>query len=232
MAQAEGVAASAAKGQSISKYTNYIESFQSKVLAKNPEGMAMPFLSNHDMDRIGGAFILEGNMRMAANLYLLSPGSPVIYYGEELGMRGSRGGENTDANRRLAMLWGDDDLIRDPVGSTYPADKQIQSSVAEQAADESSLYSYYCRLLALRHKYPAIARGLYSALDCGEKNLGGFVVEHEGESLVILHNNSTEELSFDISDIASELCDFIGVGSASLEGGIITLGGQTSAILK
>ena len=46
--------------------------------AANPDGMPMSFLSNHDMDRIAGAFVTENNMRMAANLYLLAPGSPTI----------------------------------------------------------------------------------------------------------------------------------------------------------
>jgi len=236
MAQAEGVVATAAKGFSITTYTNYIESFQKKVLEKNPEGMVMPFLSNHDMDRIAGAFILENNMRMAANLYLLSPGSPVIYYGEEIGMRGSRGGENTDANRRLAMLWGDDDLIRDPVGATYPEKNQIQTTVADQMADENSLYRYYCALLSIRHKYPAIARGQYTALNCGSKNFGGFLISFEGEELGLFHNTSTEEISYDLSKCEgcsfSQLCDFIGMGDAKLEGTVLTLGPQTSVIVK
>ena len=235
MAQAEGVVASAAKGFSISKYTSYIKSFRDKVLEKNPQGMVMPFLSNHDMDRIGGAFILDGNMRMAANLYLLCTGSPVIYYGEEIGMRGSRGGESTDANRRLAMLWGDEDLIRDPVGSTYPKENQIQTTVADQMADENSMYRYYCRLLSIRHKYPAIARGEYTVLS-GEKTFGGFSIEYEGEILGLLHNTSTEEISYDLSKFNevsfSEICDFIGLGTASLEGTTLTLGPQTSVILK
>lgn len=235
MAQAEGVAASAAKGFSISTFTNYVESFQEKVLERNPDGMVMSFLSNHDMDRIAGAFILENNMRMAANLYLLSPGSPVIYYGEEIGLRGSRGSENTDANRRLAMLWGDDDLIRDPVGATYPEKNQIQTTVADQQADENSLYHYYCRLLTIRHKYPAIARGQYTALNCS-KNLGGFKISYESEVLGLLHNTSTEEISYDLSKLEgcsfSEICDFIGMGAASLDGTILTLGPQTSVIVK
>ena len=239
MAQAEGVVVTAARGGTISKYTNYIESFGKRVAEKNPEGMAMPFLSNHDMDRIAGAFILESNMRMAANLYLLSPGSPVIYYGEEIGMRGSRGSESTDANRRLAMLWGDGDLIRDPVGSTYPADKQIKSTVADQTADENSLYHYYCQLIAIRHRYPAIARGTYTALSGGHKNFGGFLIEYQNESVVLFHNTSSEEISFDLSTCTglrgitvSDLCDFIGMGSAKLEGSILTVGPQTSVILK
>jgi glycosidase len=233
--QAEGIMASAAKGFTISKYTNYITNLQKKVAGKNPDSMLMPFLSNHDMDRIAGSFATENNMRMAANLYLLSPGSPVIYYGEEIGMRGSRGSESTDANRRLAMLWGDEDLIRDPVGSTYPQKNQIQTTVAEQMADENSLLRYYCKLLTIRHKYPAIARGQYTALN-GGKNLGGFCIEYEGETIGVLHNNSTEELSCDLSSLSggslTQICEYIGVGEARIDGTTLILGPQTSVILK
>ncbi len=235
MSQAEGIAATAAKGQSISKFTNYVSNYQKKVLEANPEGMPMFFLSNHDMDRIAGAFVTENNMRMAANLYLLSPGSPVIYYGEEIGMRGSRGGEMTDANRRLAMLWGDDDQIRNPVGSTYPDSKQIPATVADQRGDKTSMYRYYCQLLSIRHRYPAIARGTYTAIR-GEKNIGGFLIEYQGETLVLIHNNSTQELTFDLSKLEgvnpTTLCEFIGCGDARLEGTTLVLGPQTSAIIK
>lgn len=236
MSQAEGIAASAAKGQSLSTFTNYVASYQQKVLENNPAGMAMPFLSNHDMDRIAGAFVIENYMRMAANLYLLSPGSPTIYYGEEIGMRGSRGGEMTDANRRLAMLWGDGDYIRDPVGSTYAQKNQIQSTVADQLVDENSLYNYYCKLLAIRHKHPAIARGTYTVIKGSSKNLGGFLIEYQGESLVLLHNNGQQEASYDLSKLEgynlTELCDFIGMGNAKLEGTVLTVGPQTSVIVK
>ena len=80
------------------------------------EASITPFVSNHDMDRAAGFLtVASGYMKMAANLYILGPGTPFIYYGEEIGMRGSRGGANTDANRRLAMLWGDDDGVKDPI---------------------------------------------------------------------------------------------------------------------
>ena len=239
MAQAEGVMVRAARGQSISQYINYIESFQKKVEAKNTDGMVIPFLSNHDMDRIAGTFALESNMRMAANLYLLSPGSPVIYYGEELGMRGSRGSESTDANRRLAMLWGDEDLIRNPVGSTYPSKNQIQTTVADQMVDENSLYQYYCKLITVRHKYSAIARGIYHAVSSDHTNVGGFLIEYEGEKIGLFHNTSTEEITVDLSECTgleeytfSKLCDYIGMGKAKLKGNLLTIGPQTSVVLN
>jgi glycosidase len=239
MSQAEGVAARTAKGAKVLNFTNYVASFQQKILTRNPEGMPMSFLSNHDMDRIAGTFVTDNMMRMAANLYLLSPGSPVIYYGEEIGMRGSRGGESTDANRRLAMLWGDGDPVKNPEGTTYAASKQIQTTVADQVKDENSLYHYYCRLLAIRRRHPEIARGIYTSVNCNDKNLGGFLVTYEGGNLGIFHNTSQEELSIDLATCKAlegvtfaQLCEVIGMGSAKLEGTVLTIGPQTSVILK
>lgn len=236
MSQAEGTVAMAAKGFAVSKYTSYVTSFRNKLLQKNPEGMVMPFLSNHDMDRIAGAFVLENNMRMAANLYLLCSGSPMIYYGEEIGIRGSRGSDNTDANRRLAMLWGDGDTVRNPIGASYPEKNQITTTVADQMADANSLYRYYCRLLSIRHKYPAIARGDYEALKWSDRNLGGFCIGYEGETFVLIHNTAAEETALDLSRIAdysiSAVCDFIGMGEAEIEDGVLKLGPQTSVILR
>jgi glycosidase len=238
--QHEGAIASAAKGRSsITNYTKYVENWQNTIQAKNPSGMVMSFLSNHDMDRIAGTFVTDNYMRMAANLNLLTPGSPFIYYGEEIGMRGSRGSANTDANRRLAMLWGDDDLIKNPVGSTYPDKNQIQTTVADQLEDENSLYNYYCKLIAIRHKYPAIARGDYKSVGTSNKNLGGFIIEYNGEKLGIIHNTSTEEISYDLSSCKdlggytfSQICDLIGCSDAEFDGTVLTVGPQTSVVLQ
>ncbi len=238
MSQAEGFAAVAARGTNVNSFTNYIESYQKRVEEKGEHAMPIQFLSNHDMDRIAGAFVTENNMKMAANLYLLSPGSPFIYYGEEIGMRGSRGSAMTDANRRLAMLWGDDDLIRDPIGSTYPDDKQIKTTVADQLDDENSIYNHYRKLIAIRHAHPEIARGKYTAFTTDVKTVGGFLVEYEGKSIVVIHNVSVNEEEIDLAQIAKlsgcsveKVLDSIGIGQARLQGTKLTLGGQTSAVL-
>lgn len=239
MSSAEGKVVEAVRSSNVYNYARYIESYQDRIQDKNPNGMIMGFLSNHDQDRIAGAFVTENHMRMAANLYLLCSGSPMIYYGEEIGIRGSRGSAMTDANRRLAMLWGDGDLIKNPVGSTYPEKSQIQTTVADQIVDENSLYSYYCKLIAIRHKHPEIARGDYTAFSCGSNKLGGFIVEYEGETILIIHNASTTEMTYDLATCSAlagisieELCDYIGVSTASLEGTVLTVGPQTSVIIR
>ena len=238
MSGPESYAAKAAKGDSVGAFLSYIERYQNRVQESNPDGMPIQFLSNHDQDRIAGGFIFEEQMKMLANLYLLSPGSPFIYYGEEIGIKGSRGGANTDANRRLAMVWGDGDTIADPVGTTYPESAQIKATVKDQLEDENSMLNHYSKLIHIRNKYPAIARGDYKAVT-SSKSFGGFRVEYKGEVLGIFHNTNAEPVTIDLSQLSgldghtfSEVLDFVGVGDATLEGTILTLGGQTSVILK
>lgn len=236
-AQAEGMIAAAAKGGDINNFTNYVSSYQSKVRSANPEGMPISFLSNHDMDRSAGYLMLANHFaQIGANLYLLAPGSPIIYYGEEIGMKGTRGSANTDANRRLAMLWGDGDTVKNPVGSTYEASKQTNGTVASQLEDGSSLLNHYGKLISIRVKYPEIGRGTYTALNCGSSKVGGFLVEDGESALGILHNVSrSEELTVDLSKCGgsfTQLCEVVGMGGASLEGTTLTIAAQTSVILK
>ena len=239
MSGAESSAATAAKGRDLAAYLNYVVRYQDKVQEANPDGMPIQFVSNHDQDRIAGAFVYPEQMKMLANLYLLSPGSPFIYYGEEIGIRGSRGGASTDANRRLAMLWGDGDTIENPEGTTYPAHGQILTDVQIQLEDETSILNHYTKLISIRNKYSAIARGDYSVVTSGNKNVGGFLVEYNNEALGIFHNNSIESITIDLSQCKglvgysfTQLADYVGAGAATLEGNMLTIDGQTSVILK
>ena len=240
MASTSGTYANTAKGiNSVLNFANYFESYQNRIQSKRSDAMVMSFLSNHDQDRIAGTFVNDNYAKMVANLYLLTSGSPVIYYGEEIGMRGSRGTEATDANRRLAMIWGNSYTPWNPTGATYADKNQIKDSVVDQMADENSMYNHYCRLLAIRHKYEAIARGHYMAINCGNSKLGGFLVEYKGEYLVIIHNTSTTDMTYDLSRCSAltgksidELCDYIGAGKASLNGNLLIISAQTSVILK
>lgn len=237
VAQAEGLVAKAAVGGSVGRLTGYVQDYLSAMPGDRADAAIVPFVTNHDMDRAAGSLPVSlGRMQMAANLYLLGPGSPFIYYGEELGMLGSRGGSSTDANRRLAMPWGDGDKVSDPQGADYPAENRLQTSAAEQMADAESLYTYYKTLLMIRHANPEIARGSYTAIAPEDSKLGGFVSVWQGSAVGVLHNTTAREASLDLSTLTdrhfSVVAAVIGAGEAKLEGTTLTLGAQTSVVLR
>ena len=235
--QVSGIIAETAKMGNVNKFTAYIQRTIDRIRKINPDAMNILFVSNHDMDRAAGYLTAaSGYMKMAANLYLLSPGSPFIYYGEEIGLRGSRGGANTDANRRLAMLWGDGDTVSDPPGADYDSSKQTPYSVRDLYKIGSSLYNYYKRLLMIRRANPEIARGAYTALDFGKNKVGGFLSAWNGNTIAVLHNTTTMDLTVDLSAATdkdfTEIAAVIGAGSAELNGAQLTLEGQTSVVLR
>lgn len=234
ISQTGGLIAATAKGGDVNSYTAYVESYLDRVTGLNEEAMIVPFVANHDTDRASGYLpSANGRMQMAANLYILSSGSPFIYYGEELGARGSRGGANTDANRRLKMEWGDGDTVRDPEGSTYDHDR-ADATAAEQMGNADSLYSYYKKLIMIRKGNPAIARGTYNALSFTDTRVGGFTATWEGATVAVIHNTTPEAQTVDLALVgisAASLNDFIGMGGAKLEGTVLTLDAQTSAVL-
>ncbi len=234
VAQVSGLMAETAKQGNAGKMAQYVEKYLQKIRGTNPDAMFVPFLSNHDMDRIVGALTVEsGNMQMAANLYVLGPGSPFLYYGEELGMRGSRGAANTDANRRLAMVWGDEDTVKDPEGTTYGRDKQIQKGAKQQMEDPNSLYNYYKKLIMIRKANPAIARGEYKAVAINGSKVGGFTATLDGDTVLVLHNPSRNSQSVDLSAIGDfgTLRAVVGMHGASLSGTKLEIEGQTSVVL-
>lgn len=239
MAGSEGKVAYATRGKGVSSFVNYVESYQDQLQAINPKGMPMSFISNHDMDRIAGSFISDGQKKMAASLYLLSPGSPTIYYGEEIGIKGSKGSAHTDANRRLAMLWGDGDSIKNPVGSTYSDASQIDDTVKDQLKDGESILRHYSKVISVRNKYPAIARGDYFAMTCDNKGFAGFSIQYNGEIIGLFHNATKETVTIDLSSMEgglsvdfSKVCECLGEGKASIKDGVLTVEAYTSVIVK
>ena len=238
VSQVNGMIAETAKAGDANRYTSYVERYLNRSNDKSPGAIIVPFISNHDMDRAAGYLTPSSwNMQFAANLYILGPGSPFIYYGEEIGIRGSRGSANTDANRRLAMLWGDGDTVADPEGTTYSKDSQANTSVKEQLGRDDSLLTYYKKLLMIRAANPEIAKGEYKALKLSGTKTGGFVSTLNGSSVCVLHNPSNGSATIDLSKVSGAesfktIAAAIGQGTATLEGSTLTLNGRTSVVLR
>ena len=123
-------------------------------------------LANHDSfagqrayDQFGGNL---AQYKLAAATYLLQPGTPFIYYGEEIGMAG--GNLSGDPRLRTPMSWtGSTANAGFTTGAPYRALSANVAgfNVAAQQADPDSLLAHYRAMLALRQAHPAIARGSY-----------------------------------------------------------------------
>lgn len=254
MAQAEGMIASAAKKGDVNAYTSYIEYYLDTIHEKRPTASLVSFVANHDMDRSAGYLTYaSGYAKMAASLLLLNPGSSFIYYGEEIAMKGSRGSSNTDANRRLAMLWGDGDTVKDPQGTTFEKDKQTNGTVAEQIGKSDSLLNHYKKLILVRKANPEIASGEYHALAIKDTKAGGFVSVKDGKAVAVFHNTSGSTVEIDLSTLSFKsgdpITNYFDVSKAqltdavysemsirhalaTLEGTKLTLPAQSSVVLR
>jgi glycosidase len=116
------------------------------------------FLTNHDQNRVLSQ--LKGNInqaKVAASLLLTSPGVPFIYYGEEIGMKGTK----PDENIRRPMQWDASQSAGFTSGTPWQVpDSNYQTfNVAAETNDTASLLTHYRALIQLRAGHPALRVG-------------------------------------------------------------------------
>ena len=149
-------------------------------------------------------------------------------------MKGSRGGANTDANRRLAMLWGDEDTVKDPIGTTYSKDKQTNGTVVEQLKEKESLYNHYKKLIMMRNYNKEISNGTYKLVNLKtNSSVGGFIATLDNSSCMVIHNTGDEEAEIDLSNYDYRTINsYAGINFASIDNNVLKLGGKTSVVLR
>jgi len=158
--------------------------------ASAPASMAT-FLANHDRfagDRLwhqfGGD---EAVYRMAASTYLMLPGTPFIYYGEEIGMAHGRGLQGDHA-LRAPMSWsaGAGGFT---TGQPFraAAENLATHNVAQQQTDAQSLLATYRRLIALRNAHAPLYSGAYRDAGSQGQVLAFERFTPERRMLVLLH---------------------------------------------
>ena len=148
-------------------------------------------LANHDIfagrrvwDQLGGDLAAY---RLAAAIYLLLPGTPFIYYGEEIGMAGVSALRG-DPQLRTPMSWTADGRGFSTGRPFRPlSDNAAQQNVEAQQADPASLLAHYRGLIGLRNRLPSIARGSYEAA-AAEGPAFRFQRRLDGERTLVLVN--------------------------------------------
>lgn len=164
------------------------------------------FIENHDTHRF--ATVVNkgiGRMRVGAALNLLIGGTPAIYYGQEIGMRGGGGfgkygiSDGNDIPRREAFKWYKD--IYEPgmclwyeKSGPWWDDSTIREtdniSLEQQVGNSSSLWNYYKKLIQLRKENDALVHGLYKTVNNDSAVLFSFKREKEDEVILIVANLS------------------------------------------
>jgi glycosidase len=147
------------------------------------------FLTNHDQNRVMS--VLDGSMekaKIAATILLTSPGTPFIYYGEEIGMQGVK----PDEDIRLPMRWSAAGDMGFTSGEAWRNPQSIipGTNVAQELLDSNSLLRYYQFLIRIRGQYPALSRGSIAQLDNRNRSIYATLRVQDPDAVLILINLS------------------------------------------
>jgi alpha-amylase len=182
-----------------------------KVTGLYPPGAFGAFLTNHDMPRlanqVGGDATREHE---AAALLLLGPGTPFVYYGEELGMSGDK----PDPQIRAPMRWN---ASQPSAGFSSAEPWEVLSAdpasvnVADEAADPDSLLNWYRQLIAFRNGQPMLTTGTFASVTAKDRavvaELRSGTFDPYGGSLLVLANLGDQDLANEpLSIPAASLC--------------------------
>ena len=201
-------------------------------------GLTAFFISNHDEDRWAAYFNAvddgESRMKLAATMNILSPGTPWIYYGEEIKMNGRRSDDNSenDRLRRQGFVWGGGvekcdtpDGGKDTNGDTPGA--------LDELKNPSSLLSHYRRSINLRNAYNDLfefGEFLEASFD-GEKEVS-FLISEGGSEYALVFNLTTSS-QIELGDDYELLDSICPDGTKSeVEGTTLKAGGYSATLLE
>ena len=180
---------SAIYGEALST-TNQLQ-YAEKLL---PPHQYATFLTNHDQDRILSQLV--GNIskaKVAASLLLTAPGVPFVYYGEEIGMEGTKPDEQirrpmqwtaeTNAGFSLSTPW-------EPLASNYQT-----HTVAAENGDPTSLLNHYRILIHLRNESATLRIGDLNVVRSSHKGIYSILRIYKGEAVLVLVNLTNTAVS-------------------------------------
>lgn len=165
-------------------------------------------IGNHDMDRIATRVGSQENARLAAALLMTLPGTPFIYYGDELGQYG----QSPDGNRREPFDWyasaeGEGMTV---MKGTY-FDNMVYTvagdgiSYEEEAADENSTFHYYKKLIAIRRENPMLFYGKYETIGFCDGAYAYCVTDDSGSDMLLIVHALREDVSFTLKSAGTDL---------------------------
>ena len=205
-------------------------------------------ISNHDIarsyDRYGDGEHNDQIAKLMAGLYLTLRGTPILYYGEEIGMKTTPPTRKEDVKdpigrtgwpkekgrdgERTPMQWDESEnagfsktapwLPVPPTAKTH--------NVADESKDPESVLTFYKKVLKLRHTNKALLEGTYSALNQNDQNVLSYLRTYQGQAVLVALNMSgaDRKVSFDFSKEGfSSAKGLVATGESSANGTVVAL---------
>ncbi|HUP63416.1 MAG TPA: maltose alpha-D-glucosyltransferase [Thermoanaerobaculia bacterium] len=170
-----------------------------------------PLLDNH-----------RGRIHLMNGLLFSFPGTPIIYYGDEIGMGdniylGDRNGVRTpmqwSADRNAGFSRANPQRLFLPV-IIDPQFHYEQVNVESQQSNQYSLLWWMKRLIAMRKRYRAFGRGTMEFLHSENRKILAFVRRYEDETILVVANLSRLVQCFEL-----DLSQYRGMVPVELSGG-------------
>ena len=197
--------------------------FRRQIAAVDAAGWPVYLFSNHDIprqvNRYGDNQHNDAIAKLLAGLYLTLRGTPIMYYGEEIGM------QNNDPKRK--------EDVKDPIGKAgWPREKGRDGertpmqwddranagfskaapwlpvpasykthNVETELKNPNSILNFYKHLLSLRHTNLALREGKYIALDTEDPNVLSFLRQYNEHTVLVVLNFSAvqQKPTFDLT---------------------------------
>jgi alpha-glucosidase len=197
--------------------------FRKQIAGVNAAGWPVFVLSNHDIvrayARYGDGQHNDAIAKLMAGLYLTLRGTPIMYYGEEIGMTNNDPQRKEDVKDPIGKLgWPDEkgrDGERTPMQWNTAANAGFSNrtpwlpvppsystrNVSSELKDQNSILNFYKRLLALRHQEPALLDGEYIALNENDPDVLSYLRRYNDQAVLVVLNMSgrKQKTAFDLA---------------------------------
>ncbi len=161
----------------------------------------------------------RGQIELMNSLLLSMPGTPVLYYGDEIGMGdniwlGDRNGVRTpmqwNGDRNAGFSRADSAKLYSPV-ITDPVFGYQAVNVEAQERNPDSLLHWMRRLIAIRKQYQAFGRGTLEFLLPENTSILAYLRQYRDETILCVANLSTK-----VQPVSLDLARFSGMGMVEL----------------
>jgi alpha-glucosidase len=223
--------------------------FRKQIAAVNSaSGWPTFVISNHDIirsyDRYGDGKHNDEIAKLMGGLYLTLRGTPIMYYGEEIGMKTTPPTRKEEVQDPIGLTGWPKEKGRDgertpmqwdestnagfsnakpwlPVPPTYKT-----HNVADESKEPDSVLSFYKAVLKLRHTNPALMEGSYVSVDDNDPNVLAYLRVYKDQAVLVALNmtGSAQKVNFELSKNGYKSTTALATsGKSSANGGTVSL---------